>query len=57
MPAFPLLAGTYDLTIALTDGSEVHSYDHWEKGLRFDVNQGVFFDEGLVTVPATFSVG
>ena len=57
MPEFPLLAGTYDLTIALTDGSEVHSYDHWEKGLRFDVNQGKFFDEGLVTVPATFSVG
>ena len=54
MSAFPLLAGTYDLTIALADGSEVHSFDHWEKGLRFDVNQGKFFDEGLVTFPAQF---
>ena len=54
MSAFPLLAGTYDLTIALSDGSEVHSFDHWEKGLRFDVNQGKFFDEGLVTFPAQF---
>lgn len=51
----PLLAGTYDLTIALTDESEVHSFDHWEKGLRFDVSQGRIFDEGLVSFPANFT--
>ena len=52
----PLLGGTYDLTIALTDESEVHSFDHWEKGLRFDVNQGQNFDEGLVTIPGKFTI-
>lgn len=55
IPEFPLLSGTYDLTIALSDASEVHSFDHWEKGLRFDVSQGKIFDEGLVTFPARFS--
>ena len=55
IPEFPLLTGTYDLTIALSDASEVHSFDHWEKGLRFDVSQGKIFDEGLVTFPANFS--
>jgi ABC-type polysaccharide/polyol phosphate transport system ATPase subunit len=54
---FPLLSGTYDLTIALTDSSEVHSFDHWEKGLRFDVSQGRIFDEGLVSFPAKFTHG
>jgi ABC-type polysaccharide/polyol phosphate transport system ATPase subunit len=54
IPEFPLLTGTYDLTIALSDASEVHSFDHWEKGLRFDVSQGKIFDEGLVTFPAHF---
>jgi ABC-type polysaccharide/polyol phosphate transport system ATPase subunit len=54
IPEFPLLSGTYDLTIALSDASEVHSFDHWEKGLRFDVSQGKIFDEGLVTFPANF---
>ena len=55
IPQLPLLAGTYDLTLALTDESEVQSFDHWEKGLRFDVNQGKIFDEGLVTFPATIT--
>jgi ABC-type polysaccharide/polyol phosphate transport system ATPase subunit len=55
IPEFPLLSGTYDLTIAISDASEVHSFDHWEKGLRFDVSQGKIFDEGLVTFPAHFS--
>lgn len=55
IPQFPLLSGTYDLTIAISDASEVHSFDHWEKGLRFDVSQGKIFDEGLVTFPARFS--
>ena len=55
IPEFPLLTGTYDLTIALSDASEVHAFDHWEKGLRFDVSQGKTFDEGLVTFPAHFS--
>lgn len=56
LPVFPLLAGTYDLTVALNDESEIHSYDHWEKGFRFDVVQGRHFDEGLVTVEAQFSI-
>lgn len=53
--SFPLLAGTFDLSVDLCDESEVHSYDHWEKGLRFDVKQGHFLDEGIMYVDATFT--
>jgi len=56
IPHLPLLEGTYELTIALSDSSELHTYDHWEKKIRFDVHQHDTFDEGLVTVESTWSV-
>ena len=37
--SFPLLEGVYDLTVAVTDHTEVHPYDHWDKRLRFEVDQ------------------
>jgi lipopolysaccharide transport system ATP-binding protein len=46
--SLPLLEGTYDLTVALSDMSEIHEYDHWERRTRFNVNQHGIFDEGLV---------
>ena len=45
--SLPLLEGTYDLTVALSDMSEIRGYDHWERRARFDVNQHGIFDEGL----------
>lgn len=42
-----LLDGTYDLTVQLSDNSETHVYDHWEKRIRFEVTQGRIRDEGV----------
>jgi len=55
IPELPILAGTYDLTVALTDQHETYEYDHWERRVRFDVVQYNSFDEGLVTVEASWS--
>ena len=46
----PLLAGTYDLTVALSDQSEVRAYDHWDRRIRFNVVQHVTFDEGTTHI-------
>jgi ABC-2 type transport system ATP-binding protein len=55
IPELPILAGTYDLTVALTDQHETYEYDHWERRVRFDVVQYNSFDEGLVTVDASWA--
>jgi ABC-2 type transport system ATP-binding protein len=55
IPELPILAGTYDLTVALTDQHETYEYDHWERRVRFDVVQYNSFDEGLVTVNASWA--
>jgi ABC-type polysaccharide/polyol phosphate transport system ATPase subunit len=56
IPSLPLLEGTYELTVAISDQSEVHDFDHWEKRVRFDVHQHDVFDEGLITVASTWHV-
>lgn len=50
IPRLPLLAGTYDLTVALSDLSEVNEFDHWDRKIRFSVSQHSTFDEGLAFV-------
>lgn len=45
---FDVLDGTYELTVQVSDRSETHVYDHWEKRIRFDVSQGRIRDEGVV---------
>jgi ABC-2 type transport system ATP-binding protein len=50
----PILAGTYDLTVALTDQHETYEYDHWERRVRFDVVQYNSFDEGLIQIEANW---
>jgi ABC-type polysaccharide/polyol phosphate transport system ATPase subunit len=52
IPELPILAGTYDLTVALTDQHETYEYDHWERRVRFDVVQYNSFDEGLIQIEA-----
>ena len=54
IPELPILAGTYDLTVALTDQHETYEYDHWERRVRFDVVQYNSFDEGLIQVQASW---
>ena len=53
--SLPLLEGTYDITVALSDMSEVHEFDHWERRTRFNVYQHGIFDEGLVLPEAKWS--
>jgi ABC-2 type transport system ATP-binding protein len=54
IPSLPILAGTYDLTVALTDQSETYEYDHWDRKIRFDVVQYNTFDEGLIQIEANW---
>jgi len=54
IPDLPILAGTYDLTVALTDQHETYEYDHWERRVRFDVVQYSSFDEGLIQIEANW---
>jgi ABC-2 type transport system ATP-binding protein len=50
IPELPILAGTYDLTVFLTDQNETVEYDYWDRRVRFDVVQYNSFDEGLIHV-------
>jgi lipopolysaccharide transport system ATP-binding protein len=54
--SLPLLQGTYDLTVALSDVAEVSPFDHWEKRIRFDVHQHDTFDEGTVNIHGSWTV-
>ncbi len=54
--SLPLLEGVYDLTVALTDHTEVHPYDHWDRRIRFEVRQFKSYDSGLVSIPAHWTI-
>ena len=45
-PHLPLLEGTYELTVAVTNQTEIQPYDWWERRIRFDVRQFVNADQG-----------
>jgi ABC-type polysaccharide/polyol phosphate transport system ATPase subunit len=52
---FPLLEGVYDLTVAVSDHTEVHPFEHWEKALRFEVDQSGIYDGGSVVADGTWT--
>jgi ABC-type polysaccharide/polyol phosphate transport system ATPase subunit len=52
---FPLLEGAFDLTVAVSDRSEVSPYDHRENFVRFNVVQTQTFNEGAVRFSGTWS--
>jgi ABC-type polysaccharide/polyol phosphate transport system ATPase subunit len=54
--SFPLLEGVYDLTSAITDSTEVHPYDHWDKRTRFEVDQTGIYDMGGVVADGKWTV-
>jgi ABC-type polysaccharide/polyol phosphate transport system ATPase subunit len=54
--AMPLLDGVYDLSVSVTDGSETHVYDHWERRVRFEVRQFGTNDAGLAHIPVTWDL-
>ncbi|MGA7756674.1 MAG: ABC transporter ATP-binding protein [Ilumatobacteraceae bacterium] len=47
----PLLEGVYDLSVSITDNTEHHAYDHWERRVRFEVRQYSTNDAGLFHMP------
>jgi len=55
-PALPLLEGTYELSLGITDQTEVQPYDWWERRIRFDVRQYVNSDHGVVHIPTKWHV-
>ena len=56
IPYLSLLEGTYDLTVYLSDSTEVLAFDHWERRIRFDVHQHDVFDEGLAIIQSTWNL-
>lgn len=48
--SLPILEGTFDLTVDISDYAEVNPYDHIEKGFRFNVIQSGTFDEGVTRI-------
>ena len=56
IPSLPLLEGVYDLTVGLMDSTEVHPYDFWERRIRFEVRQYKSYDNGLVSIPAEWTI-
>jgi hypothetical protein len=40
MDRVPLVQGSYDVTVAIVDDSNLHTYDYRTKALRFDVGSG-----------------
>ena len=55
-PTLPLLEGTYELSLGITDQTEVQPYDWWERRIRFDVRQYVNFDHGVVHIPTQWKI-
>jgi ABC-2 type transport system ATP-binding protein len=55
IPRVPMLAGTFQISVDLSDSSELYTYDHWGQCFTFDVLQDTVQDEGLVTIDATWS--
>jgi hypothetical protein len=55
IPRVPMLAGTFQISVDLSDSSELCTYDHWGQCFTFDVLQDTIQDEGLVTIDATWT--
>jgi ABC-2 type transport system ATP-binding protein len=51
----PLLRGTYDISVSISDHAEIHEFDHWEKRTRFEVIQDNMRDDGMVNINASWT--
>jgi ABC-2 type transport system ATP-binding protein len=53
-----LLPGTYDLSVALTDYTRLHTYDHRSNLLRFDVERGPLREtQGVAALGGVWRIG
>ena len=56
--ALPILPGTYDVTVALMDYSNLRVFDHWNHALRFDIQPGLPREcEGVIAMSGVWQVG
>jgi ABC-2 type transport system ATP-binding protein len=55
IPKIPMLAGTFQISVDLSDSSELYTYDHWGQCSTFDVLQDINQDEGMVTIDCQWS--
>lgn len=56
IPRLPLLPGSYDITVALVDDDNLHTFDFFTKALRFDVGPGRPREaEGAAIIEGTWS--
>ena len=52
----PLLEGTYELSVVISDLAAIREFDHWEKGVRFVVIQNSFSNSGIVNIESTWVI-
>ena len=56
--ALPVLPGTYDVTVALMDFSNLRVFDHWNHALRFDIQPGLPKEcEGVIAMAGVWTIG
>lgn len=51
----PLLEGSYYLSAAITDATGATEFDHLRNWIKFEVHQEQFFEEGLLSLPSTWT--
>ena len=56
IPQLPLLEGTFDLTVAITNQTEIQPYDWWDRRVRFDVRQFTSLDSGITHIPSEWTI-
>ena len=56
IPQIQLLEGTYDLSVAIADGSYSHEYDHWSRKHRFTVHQKSVKELGTIKMNSTWQM-
>lgn len=56
IPNLHLLEGTYDLTVAISDDSYTHEYDHWSRRHRFAVYQQSVKELGVVRMSSYWKI-
>jgi ABC-2 type transport system ATP-binding protein len=52
----PLLEGTYYISATCTDSTGTTEYDHCQNWVRFDVHQEHLFEDGMVSIPSTWTI-
>jgi ABC-type polysaccharide/polyol phosphate transport system ATPase subunit len=56
IPELPLLEGTYDVSVLVTDKTEQKIYDWLDRQIRFDVVSGMNPDSGIFTIDSNWVV-